>query len=75
MTRWVSVDIAAAATGPQWMQLYRLRRRDLVRRAEPAGFRALVLTVDAPGVAFRPRDAVNGFAVSRASGRSTWRTT
>ncbi|MFD8151576.1 alpha-hydroxy acid oxidase [Streptomyces sp. NPDC059720] len=60
-------DIAAAATGPLWLQLYWLKRRellvDLTRRAEAAGYRALVLTVDAPRVAFRPRDAANGFAV------------
>ncbi|MFE9815932.1 alpha-hydroxy acid oxidase [Streptomyces sp. NBC_00236] len=60
-------DIAAAATGPLWLQLYWLKRRallvDLIRRAEDAGYRALVLTVDAPLVAHRPRDARNGFAV------------
>jgi len=60
-------DIAAAATGPLWLQLYTLRRRDLmtglIRRAEDAGYRALVLTVDAPRVANRPRDVRNGFAV------------
>ncbi|MET7900589.1 alpha-hydroxy acid oxidase [Streptomyces sp. NPDC005355] len=60
-------DIAQAATGPLWLQLYWLRRRDalldLVQRAEDAGFQALVLTVDAPRVARRPRDARNGFAV------------
>ncbi|WP_432082101.1 alpha-hydroxy acid oxidase [Streptomyces sp. WAC 04229] len=60
-------EIAAAATGPLWLQLYWLRRRrpmlDLVRRAEEAGYRALVLTVDAPRVARRPRDVRNGFAV------------
>lgn len=60
-------DIAAAASGPLWLQLYWLRRREalaeLVRRAEGAGYRALVLTVDAPRVAHRPRDARNGFAV------------
>ncbi|MFJ5995180.1 alpha-hydroxy acid oxidase [Streptomyces sp. NPDC092370] len=60
-------DIATAATGPLWLQLYWLKRRDLlvnlIRRAGAAGFRALVLTVDAPRVAFRPRDAANGFAV------------
>ncbi|MFF9807470.1 alpha-hydroxy acid oxidase [Streptomyces coeruleorubidus] len=60
-------DIAAEASGPLWLQLYWLKRRelmtDLIRRAEAAGYRALVLTVDAPRVAFRPRDAVNGFAV------------
>ena len=36
---------------------------DLIRRAESAGYRALVLTVDAPRVAFRPRDAHNEFVV------------
>jgi 4-hydroxymandelate oxidase len=60
-------DIAARATGPLWLQLYWLKRRDLladlVRRAEDAGYRALVLTVDAPQVARRPRDARNGFTL------------
>jgi 4-hydroxymandelate oxidase len=60
-------DIAAAASGPLWLQLYWLKQRDVMRdlihRAESAGYRALVLTVDAPRVAFRPRDAVNGFAI------------
>lgn len=60
-------DIAAAATGPLWLQLYWLKRREsmigLARRAEATGYRALVLTVDAPRVAHRPRDARNGFAV------------
>lgn len=60
-------DIAAAATGPLWLQLYWLKRRELmtelIRRAEDAGYRALVLTVDAPRVAHRPRDARNGFSV------------
>jgi 4-hydroxymandelate oxidase len=44
-------EIAQAATGPLWFQLYfSSRTRDhaarLVRRAEAAGFRAIVLTVD-----------------------------
>ncbi|WAL75551.1 alpha-hydroxy acid oxidase [Kitasatospora sp. YST-16] len=60
-------SIAEAATGPLWLQLYWLRRRDalaaLVERAEAAGFRALVLTVDAPRIGRRLRDARNGFAV------------
>jgi 4-hydroxymandelate oxidase len=60
-------DIAAAATGPLWLQLYWLHRRDvltdLVKRAEAAGYRALVLTVDAPRVGRRLRDERNGFAV------------
>ncbi|MFI0946807.1 alpha-hydroxy acid oxidase [Streptomyces sp. NPDC021086] len=60
-------DIAAAADGPLWLQLYWLRHREsmvrLIHRAEAAGYRALVLTVDAPRVAHRPRDVRNGFAV------------
>ncbi len=43
-------DIAAAATGSLWFQLYVYRSRDLaqrlVRRAELAGYEAIVLTVD-----------------------------
>jgi 4-hydroxymandelate oxidase len=60
-------EIAAAASGPLWLQLYWLRRRDvvlgLVRRAEAAGYRALVLTVDTPRVGRRLRDVRSGFAV------------
>ncbi|MFC1432418.1 alpha-hydroxy acid oxidase [Streptacidiphilus sp. N1-3] len=60
-------EIAAAATGPLWLQLYWLRRREvlagLVERAEAAGYLALVLTVDAPRVGRRLRDLRNGFAV------------
>jgi isopentenyl diphosphate isomerase/L-lactate dehydrogenase-like FMN-dependent dehydrogenase len=44
-------EIAAAATGPLWFQLYvfdRANAESLVRRAEDAGYRALVLTVDSP---------------------------
>lgn len=45
-------DIAAAATAPLWLQLYLFpepeRTLALVRRAEAAGCRALVLTVDSP---------------------------
>lgn len=60
-------SIAEAATGPLWLQLYWLRRRDalaaVIERAEAAGYRALVLTVDAPRIGRRLRDARNGFAV------------
>jgi 4-hydroxymandelate oxidase len=60
-------DIARHATGPLWLQLYWLRQReiltDIVRRAEDAGFGALVLTVDTPRVARRLRDIRNSFAL------------
>ena len=45
-------EVTAAATGPVLFQLYLYRDRevskDLIRRVEAAGCRALVLTVDAP---------------------------
>ena len=60
-------DMAAATAGPRWLQLYWLRNRDafadVVARAEEAGFGALTLTVDAPRVAHRPRDARSAFAL------------
>jgi 4-hydroxymandelate oxidase len=58
-------DVAAAATGPLWFQLYIYKDRsatlDLVRRAEAAGFQALVLTVDAQVWGRREADVRNGF--------------
>lgn len=56
-------DIAAVAKGPLWFQMYVQRDRgltlDLVRRAEAAGCRALVLTVDTPVLGARDRDHRN----------------
>jgi len=60
-------DIAAAATGPLWFQLYVYRdrevTRDLVGRAEAAGYRALVVTVDTPRLGQRERDVRNRFTL------------
>jgi isopentenyl diphosphate isomerase/L-lactate dehydrogenase-like FMN-dependent dehydrogenase len=60
-------DVAEAATGPLWFQLYVYRdrevTRDLVRRAEAAGCRALVLTVDTPRLGRRERDMRGGFTL------------
>jgi 4-hydroxymandelate oxidase len=57
--------IAEAATGPLWFQLYVYKDRDLARdlaaRAEGAGFRGLMLTVDTPMLGRRERDLRNGF--------------
>src|SRR5947199_5428082 len=58
-------SVVAAASGPVWFQLYVYRDRGategLVRRAEAAGCRALVLTVDAPLLGRRERDVRNRF--------------
>ncbi|GHI10515.1 2-hydroxy-acid oxidase [Streptomyces cellostaticus] len=60
-------DVARAARGPLWMQLYVFRDRtvseDLVKRAEAVGYRALVVTVDAPVRGRRVRDLRNAFAL------------
>jgi 4-hydroxymandelate oxidase len=54
-------DICAAATGPVWFQLYmeddRKACQALIERAEAAGAKALVLTVDNPLAYARNREA------------------
>jgi 4-hydroxymandelate oxidase len=57
--------VFAGAGSPRWFQLYiykdREITRELVQRAEAAGAEAIVLTVDAPGLGTRERDARNSF--------------
>jgi L-lactate dehydrogenase (cytochrome) len=57
-------EIAHAATGPVWYQLYVWRDREIVRmlieRAKAAGYRALVVTVDTPVLGQRERDVRSG---------------
>ena len=58
-------EVGAATGGKLWFQLYVYRDREataeLVRRAEAAGARALVLTVDAQVWGVRERDVRNRF--------------
>lgn len=58
-------DIAAAAEGNAWFQLYVSREerinRDLLARAWAAGIRELVITVDVPVAGDRRRDVRNRF--------------
>jgi 4-hydroxymandelate oxidase len=61
-------DVAAAAPGADlWFQLYVVGGMDysrrLVERAEAAGYRALVVTVDLPLLGRRERDQRSGFAL------------
>jgi 4-hydroxymandelate oxidase len=60
-------DIARAAKAPLWFQLYiqpdREFTADLVRRAEVAGYQALVVTADAPLSGLRNREQRAGFRV------------
>ncbi len=57
--------VAEAGGGPRWFQLYWPRSRDLalsfVRRAEAAGYSAVVVTLDTWTLAWRPRDLQEGY--------------
>ena len=60
-------EVASAATGPMWFQLYvykdRALTQELVARAEASAYRALVLTVDTPLLGRRYRDVRNRFVL------------
>lgn len=60
-------EVAAAAPGTAWFQLYVSRRdainRDLLRRAAQAGVRTLVVTVDIAAPGNRRRDVRNRFVL------------
>ncbi len=60
-------EIAEAATGPLWFQLYIYPSLEvaakLVRRAEAAGYRAIVLTVDLPRLGRREKDIRNNVTI------------
>ncbi|HEY8579486.1 MAG TPA: alpha-hydroxy acid oxidase, partial [Beijerinckiaceae bacterium] len=59
--------IATVEEGRKWFQLYMWRERELshalVRRAQDAGFEALMLTVDTPVPPIREYNRRNGFSV------------
>src|SRR6516162_8831043 len=63
-------EVMAAATGPVWFQLYVFKDRaisaSLVKRAEVAGCKAIVFTVDAPLLGRRERDVRNQFKIPDA---------
>jgi L-lactate dehydrogenase (cytochrome) len=60
-------EIAEAATGPIFYQLYVWRDREIVRmlieRAKAAGYRALMVTVDTPVLGQRERDVRSGLVL------------
>ncbi len=75
-----TVDIeqfAAAAGENAWYQLYPPKDEevndDLIKRAQDAGCKALMVTVDVPSRGWRPRDMYNGLAVPpRISAATIW---
>lgn len=68
----VSLESVAEAAGDRWFQLYvhrdRVVSRDLVARAEAAGYTAIVLTVDLPVAGYRERDLRNDLAYPQRFG-------
>lgn len=60
-------DLAAATPAPRWMQVFIYRDRgfteELARRAQAAGYEALVLTIDNQLLGSRERDLRNGFTI------------
>jgi len=66
-------EVRAATNAPFWFQLYMLRDRDLVlsllERAEAAGCRTLVFTVDLAVAGMRHRDVRNGMLTKSRAGR------
>jgi 4-hydroxymandelate oxidase len=60
-------EVAAAATGPRWFQLYmhadRAVSASFVERAVDAGYSAILLTVDLPKTGRRERDIRNAFSL------------
>ena len=58
-------EIAAAADGPKWFQLYwpvnRKLAASLLARAEACRLRALIVTLDAFLPGWKPRDLVSGW--------------
>jgi len=66
-------EVADVAEGPLWFQLYILRDRQatakLIERAQVAGYKVLVVTIDCPVAGQRERDPRNGLTVPL---RPTW---
>lgn len=67
-------DVASAVRSPLWFQLYVMRDRgfteDLISRAEEAGCKVLVLTLDLPIMGQRHADIRNGLGSKGISARN-----
>jgi L-lactate dehydrogenase (cytochrome) len=67
MASYTLEEVAEAAPGPRWFQLYVMTDRGLVGelldRAEATGYEALMLTVDVQVAGVRERDVRNRFSV------------
>lgn len=68
MSSYSIEEVAASSSFAKWFQLYvfkdKLITGKLIKRAEKAGFKALVVTVDVPAMGLRLRDINNEFSLS-----------
>ncbi len=68
-------EVAAASDGPKWFQVYAWKDRglvkDLIQRADAAGFEAIILTVDTAVLGRRERDVRRGFTLPPKIGFET----
>jgi L-lactate dehydrogenase (cytochrome) len=68
-------EVAAVSDGPKWYQVYVWRDRglvkDMIQRAEQAGYEALMLTVDTAVFGRRERDVRRGFELPPKIGLGT----
>jgi L-lactate dehydrogenase (cytochrome) len=68
-------EVAAVSDGPKWLQVYVWRDRGLVKdmlaRADRAGYEAIVITVDTAVLGRRERDVRNGFTLPPQLGLGT----
>jgi L-lactate dehydrogenase (cytochrome) len=64
-TSTIEAVAEAMDDAPRWFQLYWINDREVaasfVRRAEAAGYSAIVVTLDTPALAWRPRDLRNAY--------------
>jgi L-lactate dehydrogenase (cytochrome) len=69
-------DIAGAADGPKWFQLYVFRDRtlmsELIDRCKTSGYEALCLTIDVPVPGNRERDLRTGMTVPPKLTLASW---
>ncbi|MBJ3776733.1 alpha-hydroxy-acid oxidizing protein [Acuticoccus sp. 2012] len=68
-------EIAAASSGPKWLQLFLYKDRGLtlefLQRAKAAGYTAVCVTTDCPVHGRRERDERNGFTINQTLGLTT----
>lgn len=67
MSSYSIEEVADVSNFPMWFQLYVFKDREvtkqLIQRAENAGYRAIVVTVDVPAMGMRQRDITNKFCL------------